>query len=918
MKCGMRMRRSSAVRGNRRLSRNTPAVSQSLIRKRLLIEDLRRKRRTDDYQRYVETFRRAAVDPNPHQVDATMFALARLPQGGAMLCDEVGLGKTIEAGLVITQMRAEQRGRVLIIVPLTLARQWQVELQDLFSLPALVIGQENVSDLTRGGIVIVGREFAGGVRGAQALRAAGPWDVAVIDEAHELFSTIYTRYSKKTGHYEANPARGSARRAAQVKTLLADTPVLLLTATPLQNNLFELWGLVQYVDRTHTVLGPFHEFCELFVQGDGGRSVAEGMEDTLRQRLRSVVVRCLRQQASPFLKTPFTHRHVETVNFSHGKAEKALYEQVSRWLGQEQMGAYRSGQRKLMALQLRRRMASSVDALAVSLSNLLARMAKILDDDSIPLFTPEELELEEVDEKGRYDREQVEQDLAEVTRLEGLAQAATRLEDQKKRLLLEVIEKIGRRAYEGVVSDKVVVFTESLKTLETLAEYLSQHGLAGQITCFSGTNDSAGAHAALARWEAEKGRFLHPKPEKQAAMRGALVYEFQTRTRVLIATEAGAKGLNLQFCNALVNYDLPWNPQRIEQRIGRVHRYGQKHDVVIINFINLDNAAEQRVHALLSEKLEVFKGLFGASDEILGAMAGHLDFEQRINDILDRCPTPEAMQAAFDRLELEMDQAAKEARDARLQHSRSLLSQLDATVRARLREVEGGLSPALSHRDQVLCDILDCEVVGSDGARTIVSWQGRRYHLGPPAPGAEVGEPLDLDHPEVQAYFDQVVGQTRGTVEGDQAAEVYRITLRGVEEEERIVQVGPEYASLEDAIATLRQEVEAQQLRRVDRLLAQIRARREDARQYVDQTARDLEKKVEKAARARLSASTAAEAQKAAQAHQRVQGELARLKAEHAETLRSTLAALDREERSIRQQRYVEAEAERLFTVRAD
>ncbi|HEY4001157.1 MAG TPA: SNF2-related protein [Candidatus Xenobia bacterium] len=890
-----------------RLNTGRP-MSDKLIRQRLLVEDLRRKRRSDDYQRYVETFRRAAVDPNPHQVDATMFALEHLGQGGALLCDEVGLGKTIEAGLVITQLRAEGRGRVLVIVPLALARQWQVELQDLFSLPAVAVGKENLTDVGRGGIVIVGREFA--ANAVDALHAAGPWDLAVIDEAHELFSTIYTRYSKKTGHYDADLKRGSARRAAQLKALLADTPVLLLTATPLQNNLFELWGLVQYVDRSGSVLGPFHEFCELFVQGDGGRSVADGMEETLRHRLRQVLVRCLRHQAAPFMPHPFSKRHVQTVNFSLGHAEKVLYDEVSRWLAQEKLASYRSSHRKLMALQLRRRMASSVDALAVSLANLRERMEKILEDESMTLLLEEAAEEPPI----RYDPQLIQQDLDVLRHLQGLARSALGVEDQKKKLLLDLMEKIGERAMAGVASDKVVVFTESLKTLDTLAEFLSNHGLAGQITCFSGTNDRPEALAALARWEEEVGQFEHPHPDRQTALRGALVHEFRTRTRVFLATEAGAKGLNLQFCNCLVNYDLPWNPQRIEQRIGRVHRYGQKHDVVIVNFINLDNAAEQRVHALLSDKLEVFKELFGTSDDILGALGGHLDFEQRINDLLDRCPTPEAVQAAFDRLELEMDEAVRQVRDARLQHSRSLLSRLDATVRARLKEVDAGLAPALSHRDQVLCEVLGIEGVGPDGR---IDWRGKRYHVGAPRPGTELGEPLDLAHPSVQAAFDDIVRQTSGTVPGREPCEVYRITLRGLEEEERIVRVGLDAPTLEKALADLRQAAEAHQLTRVDRLLAQLRARRDDAARYADHVLKELEKKVEKAARARLSAANAEEAQKAAQTHQRLQGDVTRRRSENEAALHKTLAALDVEERRIRQQRLVEAEAELLFKVTA-
>ena len=141
---------------------------------------------------------------------------------------------------------------------------------------------------------------------------------------------------------------------------------------------------------------------------------------------------------------------------------------------------------------------------------------------------------------------------------------------------------------------------------------------------------------------------------RTADMRSALVDYFREQGRIMIATEAGAEGINLQFCSLVVNYDLPWNPQRIEQRIGRCHRYGQKHDVVVVNFLNRKNAADQRVFQLLSEKFQLFEGVFGASDEVLGAIESGVDFEKRIAAIYQHCRKPEEIQTAFDQLQLEL------------------------------------------------------------------------------------------------------------------------------------------------------------------------------------------------------------------------------------------------------------------------
>jgi len=189
---------------------------------------------------------------------------------------------------------------------------------------------------------------------------------------------------------------------------------------------------------------------------------------------------------------------------------------------------------------------------------------------------------------------------------------------------------------------------------------------------------------ALERWQKEIGESLppHQRPSRSVATRLALVHEFKTRSRVFISTEAGAKGLNLQFCDTIVNYDLPWNPQRIEQRIGRCHRYGQKHDVVVINFLNRKNAADQRLFELLSEKFRLFDGVFGASDEVLGAIESGVDFEKRIHEIYQSSRTPEEIARAFDQLQSELEEQIT----AQLEDTRAkLLENFDEDVHTRLR-----------------------------------------------------------------------------------------------------------------------------------------------------------------------------------------------------------------------------------------
>src|SRR3954464_11493141 len=208
------------------------------IQRRYLAEQLVRLRRADEQQRYAAAQRQGRIDPNPHQIDAVIFALKRIPEGGCILADEVGLGKTIEAGLIIAQLLAEgAASRVLLIVPKPLLGQWQDELFRLFGIQA-VEGRMEPGAFAEEGVFLVGREAAGSERGSAILREVDPFDLCVIDEAHEVFANIYRRYDKD-GIYNAESTE--ARMADRIRGFLRQSPVLLLTATPIQNNLTELW-----------------------------------------------------------------------------------------------------------------------------------------------------------------------------------------------------------------------------------------------------------------------------------------------------------------------------------------------------------------------------------------------------------------------------------------------------------------------------------------------------------------------------------------------------------------------------------------------------------------------------------------------------------------------------------------------------
>src|ERR1700731_2893274 len=338
------------------------SVPLHAFNRRVLAEDLLRTRRPDDRERYAASQRQAGIDPNPHQIDAVIFALRRLREGGCILADEVGLGKTIEAGLVIAQSRAEGAQRILLVVPKSLIGQWQSELLNLFGIQA----RENDASFVAPGVYLVGREFAGSEGGATPLGAAPPFDLAVIDEAHEIFAGLHKRYDREGVYDETSTEAVMAHR---VRGFLRSTPVLLLTATPMQNSLVELWGLVQYVEPTGTLLGDIATFRKVFCDEDD-RTLVAGQEHELQRRLAIVLQRTLRRQAQEFLDRPFTQRRCRLYDYAMSDAERSLYDDVTESLLQPSLYAFAGRQRRLLLIGFHRRMASSIAALAASLENV--------------------------------------------------------------------------------------------------------------------------------------------------------------------------------------------------------------------------------------------------------------------------------------------------------------------------------------------------------------------------------------------------------------------------------------------------------------------------------------------------------------------------------------------------------------------
>lgn len=662
----------------------------------------------------------ARVEMNPHQVNAALFALKSPFSKGVLLADEVGLGKTIEAGLVISQKWAEHKRRILLIVPASLRKQWQQELFEKFSLKSTILEAATYRALqTSGkkqpfeqadGVVICSYEFA--ARKSDELRIA-KWDLAIFDEAHRLRNV-----------YKSN----GSQRAKDLKNALRDTFKILLTATPLQNSLLELYGIVSLIDDEH--FGGQHAFRAQYV-GSGTNS---GSLAVLRQRLEPICQRTLRRQVQEAGHINFRKRNARTFSFDPSPKEVDLYDRISEFLQRNDTISYGEKTNQLVVLQIRKILGSSTFAIARYLETLIQRLrekkraaTEMTDDIEQMSDLEEELEIDDdADGSDVVDPKALE---AEILELQALLQLANSIDSNAKGQMLldqlpivmdEIEAKGGKR--------KAVIFTESVRTQRYLNELLENNGFEGQVVLLNGSNSDQESKRLFASWRERHEGTDKISGSRTADMKAAVVEAFKSDDKtVLIATESGSEGINLQFCSLLINFDLPWNPQRVEQRIGRCHRYGQAIDVTVVNMLNLKNRTEQRIHDLLSEKFHLFDGVFGASDEVLGSLMSGVDFEKEILRIVQECRTEEEAELEFDTLK----EKIQDTIDEDMQSARALaLDSLDAEVISKLRDRGNVIAESVPEFKRRLLIAAKAELDGAnfpDPASQCFEYGGKAY-----------------------------------------------------------------------------------------------------------------------------------------------------------------------------------------------
>ena len=533
----------------------------------------------------------------PHQVNAVMTAINKM-RTRAILADEVGLGKTIEAGLIIKEYLARGLAkRVLILTPAPLTTQWRGEM--LYKFGEVFVVADGASGTNRPAdeipfqgwdrhdLLIASLDTAKHPTNADLITSQH-WDLVVVDEAHRL--------------------KNSATQAYKFVKQLRTRFFLMLTATPVQNSLFELYNLADLVQEG--LLGTPEHFRDTYVADKNGRTLKN--DHRLGDLLGRVMVRHRRADVG----IVFADRRVETVLLDGTPEEMILHEAVLDFVRGDQApgapatGLQGRGFKTLTSIRLSRMMASSPAALAQTVRGMLAEC----------------------------------QDPADGVALARIMQLAQDVKtNSKTQALLRALEE---------VDDKAIVFASFYETQKYLYEQLTAAGR--DVVLFSGSMNQREKDAAVARFR-EDGR-----------------------NKVLLCTDAGSEGVNLQFCHVLINYDLPWNPMRVEQRIGRVHRIGQQRDVVILNMAIRDTV-EEYILQLLEQKIRLFTNAVGETDLILSQLRGVDSFERAVIDLIAKAKEPKELRYQFEAFGEQMA-LAKQAADQIKAFDAKTLSLLDLSA----------------------------------------------------------------------------------------------------------------------------------------------------------------------------------------------------------------------------------------------
>ncbi len=639
------------------------------------------------------------VDPLPHQVEAVYKYLLPLPRIRFLLADDTGAGKTIMTGLLIKELLF--RGvikKVLIITPGGLTKQWQEEMEEKFDLRTRLVNRASFEAEpaqfahSEEGMFVVSIDFL--ARNEGCLRAAEevPWDMIVVDEAHKLSAYEYGSKVEESDRYKA------------VKALSKKTDHLLfLTATPHRGRKDTFRRLLLLLDQD---LFQKDEHVELRVReqtatyGNPGEDF--DYENSITKSRNRFFLRRLKEEMVDWDNKPlFKERHTKTVGYDLTPEEKKLYDEVTNYVRSKRKEAKAKKNRnvELTLMVMQRRLASSIYAITRTLENrlkALEEVLKILNDPNRSTTEKKRLligqpapddprdisEYEELPEEERElidkkifrqvltaDPEKVQQERDEVERLYKMALS---LKNHKEAKFTELLKVLDSSDIIRADDEKLVIFTEHRDTLENLAQRLEDKGYT--VTTIHGGMD------VEARKNAQR--------------------EFLLKSKIMVATDAAGEGINLQFCRFLINWDIPWNPNRLEQRMGRIHRYGQPNDVWVYNLV-AQNTREGAVLQKVLSKMDVMREQMGTDRvyDVIDEWLEDVPLVKLIEKAIDSEDPEEAKKVSADDV-LATASKEKAERLISLQKKTSLASRLDLRTARELRDAsdERRLQPLFIQR----------------------------------------------------------------------------------------------------------------------------------------------------------------------------------------------------------------------------
>lgn len=494
--------------------------------------------------RLLPVFASSNIEAYPFQIAAAMFALRSPYLKGAILCDEGSLGKTYEAMLVVAQMWHEGKQNILIVVPTPLFYQWKRTIVEKFTVPLFTVDNQtafdehatqNTNPFLQDGILLTTYDFA--AEKADYI-AQMKWDITVFEEAHHL-RRIYT---------------GENKGAMAIREATRNSYKLLLTATPMQNSILDLYGLINFIDER---VFPDEEafYSRYFRRPENYPELAGAVS--------KYCFRTTRAQVANYVKIP--ERIPITAEYTPTLDEQRLYELLDAYLQREEKASFPKMERYDLTLMLFRTLSSSSFALERTLRGVVGRLEALA-----------------------VDKPSIKEELNEVRQMYICAASIT--ENAKGKELLAALETSFAKLRELGGNRKALIFTENRTTQGYVADLLERNGYAGKLLTYSG--DKTRDYTIMERFE------------KQA--------------QILVTTDIAAEGFNLEFCNFIINYDLPYNTLTIEQRVGRCHRQGQQSDVMVLNFLNKNNFADVRMLELINKRILQFSGIFGMSDHVIG------------------------------------------------------------------------------------------------------------------------------------------------------------------------------------------------------------------------------------------------------------------------------------------------------------